>query len=170
MATKAAASSGRKRKQSSEHSDAVAVPDLLQDVGLEMLSEDEGATESVQCSDSDDGEVEEFPEINASSSEEDEEDEDEEDGEESEGENSNDTDDLSPFPKPKTIISDITGQPKRVYPAIEADYDSDSSTEDVGAIELEGVPFWPYDNMTTGSQSRRTYTYALVRRYAAYRL
>lgn len=33
----------------------------------------------------------------------------------------------------KAIISDITGRPKRVYPNIEPDYDSDSSTEDVGA-------------------------------------
>lgn len=34
-------------------------------------------------------------------------------------------------PEMKTVISDITGVSKRVYPAIEPDYDSDSSTEDV---------------------------------------
>lgn len=34
-------------------------------------------------------------------------------------------------PKGKTVISQITGRPKRVYPEIEPDYDSDSSTEDV---------------------------------------
>jgi ribosome biogenesis protein ERB1 len=36
-----------------------------------------------------------------------------------------------PFPVAKVITSTITGQPKRVYPEIEPDYDSDSSTEDV---------------------------------------
>jgi hypothetical protein len=39
-----------------------------------------------------------------------------------------------PFPVPKTIVSDITGRPKRVYPEIEPDYDSDSSTEEVRAL------------------------------------
>ena len=54
--------------------------------------------------------------------------EDEED--ETEAESPSDTE-LRIFPKAKTIISGITGQPKRVYPEIEPDYDSDSSTEDV---------------------------------------
>lgn len=34
-------------------------------------------------------------------------------------------------PKAKIITSNITGRPKRVYPEIEPDYDSDSSTEEV---------------------------------------
>lgn len=34
----------------------------------------------------------------------------------------------------KTVISKITGQPKQVYPPIEPDYDSDSSTEDVSCL------------------------------------
>ena len=34
------------------------------------------------------------------------------------------------IPEVKNEISDITGAPKRVYPPIEPDYDSDSSTED----------------------------------------
>ena len=34
-------------------------------------------------------------------------------------------------PKGKTVLSKVTGRPKRVYPDIEPDYDSDSSTEDV---------------------------------------
>ena len=108
-----------------------------------MGSEDEGGEEADM---SDDGEVEAFPEIDARSdtddedyeddgedeSEEDEEvDESEEDEEESEGSSD---DSLHVFPKAKTIISDITGQPKRVYPEIEPDYDSDSSTEDVRSL------------------------------------
>lgn len=33
-------------------------------------------------------------------------------------------------PKGKTVLSKVTGRPKRVYPEIEPDYDSDSSTEE----------------------------------------
>lgn len=113
--------------------------------GLEIASEDEGEDGEK----SDDGEVDEFPEIDTSSDTEDEEDgdddeddeeedEDEEDEEEEgdeEDESSTDVDEdddeLHIFPKAKTVVSDITGKPKRVYPPIEPDYDSDSSTEDV---------------------------------------
>jgi ribosome biogenesis protein ERB1 len=31
----------------------------------------------------------------------------------------------------ETVISNITGRPKRVYPEIDPEYDSDSSTEEV---------------------------------------
>ncbi len=96
-----------------------------------MGSEDEGGVEDEG---SDDGEVEDFPEIDASSDTEDEEeDEDELEDEEDEDEGESDASDdsLHVWPKPKTVISDITGQPIRVYPDIEPDYDSDSSTEDV---------------------------------------
>jgi hypothetical protein len=41
-----------------------------------------------------------------------------------------------PFPVATTVVSNITGRPKRVYPDIEPDYDSDSSTEDVRAPVL----------------------------------
>lgn len=118
-------------------------------VGLDMESEDEEAAEPDA---SDDDEVDEFPEIDTRSDseedeeyednegqsegdeEEDEEDTDEEDEEdETEAESSSDTE-LHIFPKAKTIISGITGQPKRVYPEIEPDYDSDSSTEDVCSL------------------------------------
>ena len=99
-----------------------------------MGSEDEGeADDDVE----EDDVVEDFPEIDTRSDSEDDEyqasedDEDEdEDEEDEESENLSD-DDLRIFPKSKTVISDITGQPKRVYPDIEPDYDSDSSTEDV---------------------------------------
>ena len=54
------------------------------------------------------------------------------DGESDDGASEDISDDeLRIFPRPKTITSDITGRPKRVYPPIEPDYDSDSSTEEV---------------------------------------
>lgn len=43
------------------------------------------------------------------------------------------------FPRAKTIISEITGQPKQVYPPIEPDYDSDSSTEDVSYFDWSRI-------------------------------
>lgn len=106
-----------------------------QNVGLEMQSDDE---EEVDGSESEDGEVEKFPEIDVGSdteeevddSADDEENEEEEEDEDDEDEEETD-DELHIFPKPKAIISDITGQPKLVYPEIEPDYDSDSSTEEV---------------------------------------
>ena len=42
-----------------------------------------------------------------------------------------DVESLNIFPEAKIITSTITGQPKKVYPEIEPDYDSDSSTEEV---------------------------------------
>lgn len=73
-----------------------------------------------------------------------EEEEEEEEGEEDEEENEGDEDELSSedisdddiriFPVAKTVFSNITGQPKRVYPNIEPNYDSDSSTEDVSSF------------------------------------
>jgi ribosome biogenesis protein ERB1 len=101
---------------------------------LEMLSEDEQDEEPG----SDDGDYEEFPEIDAASDSEDEGDEgedEEEIGEDEEEEYSSDAsggdEKLPIFPKAKVVISNITGEPKKVYPEIEPDYDSDSSTEDV---------------------------------------
>jgi len=106
---------------------------------LELLSDDENDALT------DDGEVDEFPEIDTRSDsgddEEEVEDEGEDDGssegddgdeEDEEDEEDEDDSDLQIFPKAKTIISEITGQQKRVFPPIEPDYDSDSSTEDVG--------------------------------------
>lgn len=111
-------------------------------VGLEMLSEEELEDEGLASDDG--GAVDEFPEIDArsdsdSGGEEESDHEDEQDGEESEEEEEDEDEsqesdsdgDLHIFPKSKTIISGITGQPIRVYPEIEPDYDSDSSTEDV---------------------------------------
>lgn len=148
----------KKRKATAQEESVQVHPPLLaHDAGLEMQSEDEGEGEVGEVGDEDDGEVEEFPEIDVRSDSEDELEEDEEDAdEEDEGEDEEESDDqeanededvddesedddetdddLHIFPKAKTIISDITGQPKRVYPEIEPDYDSDSSTEDVRSI------------------------------------
>lgn len=104
-------------------------------VRLEILS-DEGEDGEDEESDE---EVDEFPEIDAGSDSgsDDESDGDEEDkGEEDEGSSpsgseSDSSSDVHIFPKSKNIISEITGHSKRVYPEIEPEYDSDSSTEDV---------------------------------------
>jgi ribosome biogenesis protein ERB1 len=124
---------GKKRKHgTSDSTEKGPFPDA---VGLEMSSDDEG--EQLD-SGSDDGEVDEFPEINPESDSGEEFDSDEEAGDEDEGEegdkddeNSGSESDLEIFPKAKIIISDITGEQKRVFPEIEPEYDSDSSTEDV---------------------------------------
>ncbi|KAI0959806.1 Ribosome biogenesis protein erb1 [Taiwanofungus camphoratus] len=146
----------KKRRAASEEAPAPSI--FSQNVGLEMQSEDEGAGDEDA---SDDGEIDEFPEIDTrsdsdeeddagSEDEEDEEDEDEEDedeDEEDEEENEDESDDsLHPFPKAKTVISDITGQPKRVYPEIEPDYDSDSSTEDT-PNRVGNIPMHWYDDL-----------------------
>ena len=137
MVAQIEAKKGSKKRKTVEEETLPPLSAFPQEVGLEMGSEDEGE----EPDDSSDGEVDVFPEIDARSDTDDEnfaadgasadEEEDEEDEEEDEG-----SDDLSDeahhiFPQSKTIISDITGQPKRVYPEIEPDYDSDSSTEDV---------------------------------------
>ncbi|KAJ8515963.1 hypothetical protein ONZ45_g6649 [Pleurotus djamor] len=117
-----------------------------------MLSDEEDAEEV----DSDDGAVDQFPEIDIASDSEDEDsdsaegeeddDEAETEDEESSGSGSDSDDSVHIFPKAKTVVSDITGQPKRVYPEIEPDYDSDSSTED-SPNRIGNVPMHWYDDM-----------------------
>ena len=138
----------RKRKQAAkEPSDAHASDaEHFPDGELDLLSGDEEEDEPVQESETD--EIDAFPEIDTGS------DTDDEEEEESPGENEDDSEsedeedasssssDLPIFPKAKTVISDITGQPKKVYPEIEPDYDSDSSTEDVRAFP-DAYLFWP---------------------------
>jgi ribosome biogenesis protein ERB1 len=133
----------RKRKQIiNGQSDASDAEQHFPDGVLDLPSGDEDDSEDgpVQVSDSD-GDVDAFPEIDTGSDT-------DEDGEASPGDDSesddggHDDDDASSddslriFPKAKTIISDITGQPKKVYPEIEPDYDSDSSVEDVRASPM----------------------------------
>ena len=140
----------RKRKQTViQQSDASSDSEHFPDGGLDLLSGDEDEDGPVQESDNDD--VDAFPEIDVGSDTEDEDERssgDNEGSSESEGEEQDDEDasessddDLHIFPRAKTIISDITGQQKKVYPEIEPDYDSDSSTEDVRAFPTSVVPF-----------------------------
>lgn len=126
-----------KRKHSKRED---AGPVTLKLSGLEMLTDEEDDDYDPNDT-SDEDEVDEFPEIDPSSDSEDDdekdfshEEDDEEDG--SDQENSSAESELNVFPKSKTVISDITGQPKKVYPDIEPDYDSDSSTEEVWAPGL----------------------------------
>ena len=137
----------RKRKQTViEQSDASDL-EHLPDGGLDLLSGDEDENGPVQESDNDD--VDAFPEIDVGSDT-DEEDEQssgdnenhsESEGEEHDDEDASSDDDLHLFPRVKTVVSDITGQPKKVYPEIDPDYDSDSSTEDVCAFPTSVVLF-----------------------------
>lgn len=133
MAPQAPGRKSAKRKQSEDDEEIAPPQQELHSTGvLEMLSdeEDEGDASS------DDGEVDDFPEIvNESDSDDsgfDEEEDEEDEDEENESESDADSDDsLHVFPKAKTVTSEITNQPKIVYPEIEPNYDSDSSTEDV---------------------------------------
>ncbi|KAH9951796.1 ribosome biogenesis protein ERB1 [Amylocystis lapponica] len=156
MASKDVTQNKNKRKATSKI-EVIAPAPFPSNVDLQMQSDDESEGED-GAGTSDDGEVDEFPEIDAGSSsegdvDESESDEDEEQdgsGDENE-EDSEDTgteseDDLHIFPKAKTVISDITGHPKRVYPDIEADYDSDSSTEDA-PNRVGNVPMHWYDDL-----------------------
>lgn len=135
------AHNAKKRKTITEEPQPVP---FSANVGLDMESEDE-EEEASAGNVSDDGEVDEFPEIDTRSDSEpedsEEEGDDEEDSEEDENEDESSSghgseSELHIFPRSKTVISGITGQPKRVYPEIEPDYDSDSSTEDVRAYYL----------------------------------
>jgi ribosome biogenesis protein ERB1 len=102
----------------------------LHDSQLDMLSEEEN-----EDLESDDGAVDDFPELNVQSGSDGSETgysttEDDDDS----AQNSDDSESVNSrhlFSKPKNVVSDITNQPKLVYPEIEPDYDSDSSTEDV---------------------------------------
>lgn len=128
-----AAKTEKKRKHDS--GDASEQVFFDQAIDLRMESNDEDEDEG-SGSDSDDEQMDEFPEIDTSSGSEEEDFSGIEQGsenEEAEEESiSSDTDsELHIFPESKTIVSQITGRPKRVYPEIEPDYDSDSSTEDV---------------------------------------
>ena len=111
----------------------------LHDGQLEMLSEEEN--EDLV---SDDGLVDDFPELNVQSDSSGSEtghsiDDDDDDDDDDDAENSDDSESVNSlhlFPKPKNVVSEITHQPKLVYPEIEPGYDSDSSTEDVSSSSI----------------------------------
>ncbi|KZT58781.1 BOP1NT-domain-containing protein [Calocera cornea HHB12733] len=107
------------------------------------------------------GEEEPFPELDlGSDTEEDEEDEEydseddiegEEEEEDDEDEEDEDDEDDEATPEshpraPKIVQSDITGFPKKVYPEIDAVYDSDSSTEE-DPNRIGNVPLHWYDDL-----------------------
>ena len=142
----------RKRKR-----DQVAdeeVPPEINGAELELDGDDDA-----DVSDSGD-EVEPFPELDlGSDSEDDSLPEDEDDNDEEEEDTEAESDDGSDavdseengtatniFPKAKTIVSSITGQLKRVYPEIEPNYDSDSSTED-DPNRVGNIPMHWYDDL-----------------------
>ncbi|KAL9712471.1 Ribosome biogenesis protein erb1 [Leucoagaricus gongylophorus] len=141
----------KKRKQTDKEQEALPAPAFVQ---LEMLTDEEEADEVS----SDDGEAEEFPEINADSDTEEENRDTEDDKEDlsDEDEHSDDTESeddsdssdtsLHIFPKAKTVISNITGQRKVVYPDIDPEYDSDSSTED-DPNRVGNIPMHWYDDL-----------------------
>ncbi len=127
-------------------------PELRTNGGLEMLSDEEDILDAS----SDEGEVEEFPEIVTGSESE------FEDEEEINEESDTDTDEsLHIFPKAKTVVSEITKQPKLVYPEIEPEYDSDSSTEEVSKTVRQSALGRTLS--FKGTQSRREHSNALVR-------
>jgi ribosome biogenesis protein ERB1 len=122
-----------KRKQVDEED---VSPENLQATGsLEMLSDEEDAGDTS----SDDGQIDEFPEIvdesesGESDFEEDDDDDESQEDDERDDEGAESDDSLHIFPKAKVVVSEITRQPKTVYPEIEPDYDSDSSTEEVSS-------------------------------------
>jgi ribosome biogenesis protein ERB1 len=163
MAAKASDRAEKKRKEVPV--EPVEKGPFADAVGLEMSSnEEEGQFDSG----SDDGEVDEFPGIDMggdSGSDGSDADEDREEisSEDEEDDIENDSD-LQIFPKAKTIVSDITGQQKRVYPEIEPEYDSDSSTEDVRYVPTSvHLAFLQHFDTTSDSKSCRKCAHALVR-------
>ncbi|KAH9179970.1 BOP1NT-domain-containing protein [Lactarius sanguifluus] len=146
----------RKRRQNVKEASPSSDTETFPAGGLDLLSEDEDEQENGIVQESDIDEVDAFPEIDAASDTE-EEGEGESSGddakfsetEDEEGEDDEDAssdDDLHVFPKAKTVISDITGQPKKIYPEIEPDYDSDSSTEDA-PTRVGNIPLHWYDDL-----------------------
>ncbi|KAF8559034.1 BOP1NT-domain-containing protein [Imleria badia] len=118
-----------------------------------MLSDEETREGEEGEDEESDEEVDEFPEIDAESDSGSDgaSDEDEDEGEDDEGSSPSDSDsdsssDVDIFPKPKDIISEITGHPKRVYPEIEPEYDSDSSIED-DPNRVGNIPSHWYDDL-----------------------
>jgi ribosome biogenesis protein ERB1 len=136
-----------KRKRDSGPS-AVLLPKPTAASTLEIdeLGDDDAVGGSASGSDDEESNEEAFPEIDAGDDSDDANSVDE-DGDETEGSHdgsyliedsdfvdSVDSEEDNPIntgPKRKTVLSKITGRPKRVYPEIEPNYNSDSSTEDV---------------------------------------
>lgn len=123
--------SNARKKRPRSSMDIPGPQPLIPASALEMLSDEED--EEDDRDDSDHDEVDEFPEIDPESDS-DPDSSVEDAGSQEDEESDSVSEDLDIFPRAKDIISDITGQPRRVYPEIEPDYDSDSSTEEVRRI------------------------------------
>ena len=131
---------GKKRKRDVEDAEIIHIPPT----NLEVDSDSEISVSS------DDGDAEPFPELDSGSSDtssDEEKGEGEEDGSADDTEET-DVDELDGADKEtpldgKTVISNITGRPKRVYPEIIPEYDSDSSTEEVSEPCLFSLPLMP---------------------------
>jgi hypothetical protein len=129
---------GKKRKRDVEDAEIIHIPPA----NLEIDSDGEDSVTS------DDGDAEPFPELDSGSSdtisdeekgEEEEEEGSADDTEETDVDEQDDADEEPPLDG-KTVISNITGRPKRVYPEIVPEYDSDSSTEEVRKLFLFSLP------------------------------
>jgi ribosome biogenesis protein ERB1 len=117
MATSTMNGTTRKRKKDEDETPAKAQVPAVATLDVDSDGED--------TSDEDDGEMHDFPELDTGDSETSSDSKDSEDAEQSE-------DGLKKSPKPgDLVVSSITGRLKRIYPDIEPEYDSDSSTEDV---------------------------------------
>jgi ribosome biogenesis protein ERB1 len=141
-----AEASGQKRKRKNEATGAPIRVELpsFGPLGMEMHSDEENAAVGSGDEESE-SDHESFPELDTRGDSEDETSDEGNDPEEHDGsssssyllEDSEDEVDVSQDdavkigPQATTIVSKITGRPKRVYPEIVPDYDSDSSTEDV---------------------------------------
>lgn len=147
----------RRSKRKTREPEGETRPAFSDAVNLVLASDEEGGGDEHQDADTD-SEVEDFPEIDAGTdsgvgSEESEEDEEDEEDEDEDEDEDQDTEEdpgsdsaIYIFPKAKSTVSNITGRPKRVYPEIEPDYNSDSSTED-DPNRIGNVPLHWYDDL-----------------------
>lgn len=137
MAT--ASQNTKKRKANIDSEFSAHNTSLVSNFDLGTLADEEGVPNN-----SDSEEVEPFPLLNTQSDtdedggqsrsyESDADETDDDDGDDEEDDLSS-IEDSHIYPKPKVVNSEITGKPKKVYPEIVPDYDSDSSTEDVRFI------------------------------------
>lgn len=114
-----ATTNGTTRKRKNRETEAQIEDRAAPIATLEIDSDGE------KTSDQDDGEMDDFPELDTGSDKTSSDSDEESDSEASESS-------LKNSAKPgELVVSSITGRLKRVYPEIEPEYDSDSSTEDV---------------------------------------
>ncbi|KAF8302614.1 BOP1NT-domain-containing protein [Clavulina sp. PMI_390] len=159
----------RKRDSAVKESLLSTAPKNAINVSQLDVDEDSDVEEAASGSGSgDDSDAESFPEVDAEDDDEDsdadsgQDDDEDQDSDDSylvedsdfvdsidsgdENENEVEDDEIYTGPKARTVISKITGRPKRVYPEIEPDYDSDSSTEE-DPNRVGNIPMHWYDDL-----------------------